>query len=66
MMAKEQAETCSEYKTHYFKQWYLTHNYRSLTNTPPIPMVERSKAKACGLSLAGVASSNPAAGTDVS
>ena len=31
----------------------------------PIPVVERSKAKDCGRSLAGVAGSNPAGGIDV-
>jgi hypothetical protein len=32
---------------------------------PPIPVAERSKARVCGLSLAGVAGSNRAGGTNV-
>ena len=31
----------------------------------PIPVAERSKARVCGRSLAGVAGSNPAGGMDV-
>ena len=31
----------------------------------PVPVAERSKARVCGLFLAGIAGSNPAAGMDV-
>jgi hypothetical protein len=31
----------------------------------PISVAERSKAKVCGLALAGIAGSNPAGGMDV-
>ena len=31
----------------------------------PIPVTERSKARVCGRSLAGIAGSNPAGGMDV-
>ena len=36
-----------------------------MSSNPPIPVVERSKARVYGRSLAGVAGSNPAGGVEV-
>ena len=35
-------------------------------NNEPAPVAERSKVRVCGLSLVGIAGSNPAEGIDVS
>ena len=48
------------------KNNYLSGSFYSTVNDHLISVAERSKARVCGLSFAGIAGSNPATGMDVS